>query len=213
MMSRQKPLIAIALLTATLTGCWPYPLVSSQQASLDKKLIGQWLCTNLVDIKDEEKYKLHEVNTFNVSIEFLVATQGQHNEPLPNHVMLYHPNFKQKLPFTPPFIIGETPDNQKNVYSWATELQGRRYLIFQMFEGPIQTDLTRRKDPEFLIYRYQINGDVLQMFDLEQKVRKRIAKRLGEKKDKEFSQHQMQKEIIRIPDRHWQLHIRAERIN
>ena len=212
MMSRQTTLIAIALLTATLTGCWPYPLISSKQATPDEKLIGQWHCTDLVDIK-EERYKIHDVNTFNVSIEFLVATQGQHNEPLPKHIMLYHPNLKQDLPFTPPLSIGDTPDNDEKIYCWATELQGRRYLIFQLFEGPIHTDLTRRKDPEFLIYRYQINGDVLQMFDLEQKVRKRIAKRLGENKDREFSQHEMQTEITRIPDRHWQLHIRAERIN
>jgi len=211
-MLRRTILATIVFLTITFTGCWPYPLISSKQATPDEKLIGQWHCTDLVDIK-EERYKIHDVNTFNVSIEFLVATQGQHNEPLPKHVMLYHPNLKQKLPFTPPLSIGDAPDNDEKVYCWATELEGRSYLVFQFFDGPIQTDLTRRKDPEFLIYRYQINGDVLQMFDLEQKVRKRITKRLGEKKDKEFSQQEMQKEILRIQDRNWKLHIRAERIN
>jgi hypothetical protein len=211
-MLRRTILATIVFLTITFTGCWPYPLISSKQATPDEKLIGQWHCTDLVDIK-EERYKIHDVNTFNVSIEFLVATQGQHNEPLPKHVMLYHPNLKQKLPFTPPLSIGDAPDNDEKVYCWATELEGRSYLVFQFFDGPIQTDLTRRKDPEFLIYRYQINGDVLQMFDLDQKIRKRIAKRLGEKKDKEFSQQEMQKEILRIQDRNWKLHIRAERIN
>jgi len=213
MMSRQTTLMAITLLTATLTGCWPYPLISSKQATLDETLIGQWHCTDLVDIKEEDKYTLHDVHDFNVSMDFSLATQGQHNESLPKHVMLYHPNLKQKLPFTPPLSIGDAPDNDEKVYCWATELEGRSYLVFQFFDGPIQTDLSRRKDSEFLIYRYQINGDVLQMFDLDQKIRKRIAKRLGEKKDKEFSQQEMQKEILRIQDRNWKLHIRAERIN
>lgn len=212
-MLRRTILATIAFLTITFTGCWPYPLISSKQATLDGKLIGQWHCTNLVDIKEEDKYTLHNVRDFNVSMNFSLATQGQHNEPLPKHVMLYHPNLKQKLPFKPPFSIGATPDNDEKIYCWATELQGNCYLVFQFFEGPIQTDLSRRKDPEFLIYRYQIAGDILQMFDLDQKARKRIARRLGEIKDEEFSQQEMQKEILRIQDRNWELHIRAERIN
>ena len=51
------------------------------------------------------------------------------------------------------------------------------------------------------------------MFDLEKKARKRIARRLGEIKDEQFSQQEMQKEILGIQDRNWELHIRAERIN
>lgn len=209
----RRTLAITAFVSITLTGCWPYPLVSSKEATLDETLLGQWHCTNLVDIEEEDKYTLHNVRDFNVSMNFSLTTQGQHNEPLPKHVMLYHPNLKQKLPFKPPFSIGSTPDNDEKIYCWATELQGNCYLVFQFFEGPIQTDLSRRKDPEFLIYRYQINGDVLQMFDLEKKARKRIARRLGEIKDEQFSQQEMQKEILGIQDRNWELHIRADRIN
>ena len=177
-MLRQAILATIAFVSITLTGCWPYPLISSKEAALDETLLGQWHCPNLVDIKEEDKYTLHDVHDLKVSMDFSLTTQGQHNEPLPKHILLYHPILKQKLPFTPPFFIGDNPKDQAYVYCWATELQGKCYLVFQFFEGPIQTDLSPRKNPEFLIYRYQIDGDILQMNDLAQNARNSLARRL-----------------------------------
>lgn len=102
-------------------------------------------------------------------------------------------------------------EEDERVYCWAAFLQGNRYLIFQFFEGPLQTDLGQRKDPDFLIYRYEIDSDVLRMYDLDQRTRKRIARRLGVKTEDDFSHSEMQKELLKIRNNQWDLHVCAER--
>ena len=210
-MNRSSTLSLLAVLIITATGCWPYPLVSSKQAEPDNQILGRWKCTDLVNVKEEDTYQIHDVAAENIFMNFELATVVQHNEKLPKHVMLYHPESQRKLSFTPPFIIGDTPKTSERVYCWSASLKGNRYLVFQFFEGPIQTDLSRRKDPEFLIYRYQITDQVLQMYDLSEKVRERIGRRLGMKKDTPFSPEQMQTEILKIRDGQWDLHVRAHR--
>lgn len=212
-MSRVLILTMLAGFILTLSGCWPYPLVSSKEAILDSRLIGQWRCTELADIDQEDEYRTRQVKKCNVMMHFERATNGLHEESIPKHVMLYHPNYRKEMPFSPPYVIGETPDKEKKVYCWATQLRGSRYLIFQFFEGPIQTDLKRRKDPEFLIYRYSIRNNVLKMFDLDQKMRELIGKRIGTANKEDLRHSEMQREILRIRDRQWQLHVRAERMD
>ena len=211
-MLRHLPQVVVALLIVMIAGCWHYPLVSSEDASLDKESLGRWRCPELVDIKQQDQYTLHALSKSDAVMNFQVATKGLHKESVSKHVMLYHPDCPQELPFTPPFIIGDATDEGQRIYCWSTELKGNCYVVFQCFEGPLQTDLKRREDPEFLVYRYAIKEDVLEMFDLGRKARKLIGNRLGEKKKKDYSQEEMQREILRLPDKHWDLHIRAKRI-
>jgi len=212
-MVRHLPITTIVMLTVMITGCWHYPLVSSKEASLDKEILGKWRCTDLVDIKQEDQYVLHALTKSDTVMNFEIATEGLHQEAISKHVMLYHPNYPQELPFTPPFIIGDAPDDDQKIYCWSTELKGKRYLVFQCFKGPLQTDLKRREDPEFLVYRYAINKEVLEMFDLGKKARKLLENRLGGKGNQNYSQVEMQREILRLSEQDWDLHIRAKRID
>ena len=179
--------LASGCLLFAVNGCeWDDALTSPGKATVDKQLLGFWKISSL-DLHGKSSstmiYAISECSKIDIS----------------------HPKWPRGAMIIKSLELNSVTDNSKYLgIAWPTRNGNTSYINATTYDLESNHLLTGRK--AFMIFKYEIDGDGLTVYELPEEIKKRMRSRLGV----EYNAADLHQEITKQTA--WKVRLKGERI-